>query len=317
MSMSMSGGPSRCGRQEPLEQQPERHRVGGRDAERVAHRRVGGAAPTLAEDVRPPAELDEVPHDEEVAGEPEVLDDVELVVDRAPRPGAQRQVLVRCRALAVAAAATVLGDLAQVLHLGQRLAVGLGARERRQVRRDERQVERRRPADLGGPLDDARVAGEAAGLLGARAQVGAGGGRQPRVELGEAAAGPHGGEGGGQPALRRRGVVDVVGGDALDAVAVRRARRGRRCGPSRAGRRGPTARPARGRARTPRSAAAARGGRPPGRRSTSAAGTAPLRQPVSAHASPAMSSATSASVNCGAPFSPARCPRLSVRARRP
>ena len=81
-------------RQEPLEQQPERHRVGGRDAERVAHRRVGGAAPTLAEDVRPPAELDEVPHDEEVAGETEVLDHVELVVDRAPRPGAQRQVLV-------------------------------------------------------------------------------------------------------------------------------------------------------------------------------------------------------------------------------
>jgi hypothetical protein len=32
------------------------------------------------------AELDEVPHDEEVAGEPELLDDVELTVDRGPRP---------------------------------------------------------------------------------------------------------------------------------------------------------------------------------------------------------------------------------------
>ena len=74
-------------RQEPLEQQPERHRVGGGDTSRVAHRRVGGAAPTLAEDVRLPAELDEVPHHEEVAGEPEVLDHVELVIDRAPRPG--------------------------------------------------------------------------------------------------------------------------------------------------------------------------------------------------------------------------------------
>ena len=47
-----------------------------------------------------------------------------------------------------------------------------------------------------------------------------GGGRQPRVELGEAAAGPYGGDGGGQLALRRRGVVDVVGGHALDARAV-------------------------------------------------------------------------------------------------
>jgi hypothetical protein len=34
-----------------------------------------------------PAELDEVPHHQEVAGEPELLDDVELVVDGAPTPG--------------------------------------------------------------------------------------------------------------------------------------------------------------------------------------------------------------------------------------
>ena len=118
-------------------------------------------------------------------------------------------------------ATALLGDLAQVLHLGQRLAVRTRrARERRQVRRHERQVERRRPADLGRPLDDARVAGEAAGLLGTRAQVRPGGGRQPRVELGEAATGPDGSDGGGQLALRRRGVVDVVGGHALDAGAV-------------------------------------------------------------------------------------------------
>ena len=73
------------GRQEPLEQQPERHRVGVGDAERVADRRVGGAAPALAVDVGPAAELDDVPHHEEVAGEPQRLDDVELVVDLGPR----------------------------------------------------------------------------------------------------------------------------------------------------------------------------------------------------------------------------------------
>ena len=79
------------GRQEALEQQAERHGVGGGDAEGVADGRVGGAPPALAEDVRAAAELDEVPHDEEVAGEAELLDDRQLVVDRAPRPGPQRR----------------------------------------------------------------------------------------------------------------------------------------------------------------------------------------------------------------------------------
>ncbi len=94
------------------------------------------------------------------------------------------------------------------------------ARERRQLRGDERQVERRRPADLGGQLDDARIAGEAAVLLGARAQVGAGGGRQPRVELVQAAPGAHRGDRGGQAPLGGGGVVDVVGGHALDMLTV-------------------------------------------------------------------------------------------------
>jgi hypothetical protein len=71
-------------RQEPLEQQPEGDGVGVGDAEGVADRRVGGAAPALAVDVGPAAELDDVPHHEEVAGEPEGLDDRQLVVDLGP-----------------------------------------------------------------------------------------------------------------------------------------------------------------------------------------------------------------------------------------
>ena len=119
-------------------------------------------------------------------------------------------------ALAVALPGAVFDEAAEVLHLAQHRP---GARERRQRRGDERQVERRRPADLGGQLDDAGIAGEAAALLGARAEVGAGRRRQPRVELGEAAARPDGGEGRRQAALRRRGVVGVGGGDAADVVA--------------------------------------------------------------------------------------------------
>ena len=48
--------------------------------------------------------------------------------------------------------------------------------------------------------------------------MGAGRRRQPRVELGEAAARAHGGEGGGETPLRRGGVVGVGGGDASDVA---------------------------------------------------------------------------------------------------
>ena len=71
-------------------------------------------------------------------------------------------------------------------------------------------------AQLGGPLHRAGPAGEAAGLLVARAQVGAGAGGQPAVELVEAAPGPHRRHRRGQRAAGRGGVVGVGGGDDVD-----------------------------------------------------------------------------------------------------
>ena len=68
-------------REEPLEEQAERDGVDVGDAERVADGRRGGRAPTLAEDVLAPAELDDVPHGQEVPREPERPDHPELVVD--------------------------------------------------------------------------------------------------------------------------------------------------------------------------------------------------------------------------------------------
>ncbi len=215
------GRPIALGRQEPLEQQSQRHRVGLGDAERITRRAVGRAATTLTEDVGPVAELDEIPHHQEVAGEPEVLDHVEFVVDGAPCPGTQRQVFVGGWPLAVPTATTLLDELAQVLHLGQRRARAVGvarAWERRQVWSDQGEIECRCPADLGGHLDHTGVAQEPAGLLGAAAQVGAGRCRKPRVELVEAAPGAHRGDGRGQLALRWRGVVHVVGGYAGQVV---------------------------------------------------------------------------------------------------
>ena len=72
-------------REEPLEQQAERDGVGLGDAERVTHRAVRRASPPLAVDVVDAAELDDVDEHEEVAGEAELLDHVELVRDLVHR----------------------------------------------------------------------------------------------------------------------------------------------------------------------------------------------------------------------------------------
>ena len=106
-----------------------------------------------------------------------------------------------------------LGQLPQPRHL----VVAGRAREGGQVGGHQVQVEGALAAQRGRPLHHPRVAGEAAGLLVARAQVGTGRRRQPAVDLVEAAAGPHRGQGGGQPAAGRGGVVDVVGGHHVDA----------------------------------------------------------------------------------------------------
>ena len=93
--------------------------------------------------------------------------------------------------------------------------------ERRQVGRNQREIEGRGPPDLGSGFDHARVAHEPAGLLGATAQMSTGRCRQPRVELVEAAPGTYRSNCCSQPALRRRGVVHVVGGHAGQVVARR------------------------------------------------------------------------------------------------
>ena len=69
------------GGEEPLEEQIERDGIGLGDPERVANRAVRRAPPALAVDVVDPAELDDVVEQEEVAGEAELLDHPELVVD--------------------------------------------------------------------------------------------------------------------------------------------------------------------------------------------------------------------------------------------
>src|SRR5258708_14634158 len=87
-------------------------RVGVGDAERVTHGGVRGRASTLAKDVVVPAELDDVPYDQEISGKTELLDEREFVVDLSVR--ARHPLVITW---AIPPARTSLGDLAQPLHL--------------------------------------------------------------------------------------------------------------------------------------------------------------------------------------------------------
>ena len=151
------------------------------------------------------AEGDDVDEEEEVAGEPELVDHVELVGELARGP------LVVGVAGRVAHRGAAGGELPEPGHVGvpgRDVEVG-------QVGGGEPQVERAGGGDLDGAFDRARPAREPAGLLGGTAELREGGAGQPAVELVEGASGPDRGQRGGERPLPAGGVVDVVGGDHL------------------------------------------------------------------------------------------------------
>ncbi len=194
-------------REEALEEQPEVDGVDVGDTERVADGRVGRRAAALAVDVEPPAHPRDVPHHEEVAGEAQLADHGELVLDLLPRAGhplGPGRPVARQRPLG-----HQLAQVALLVHAGGDGEVG-------QPRRDQTQVEGAGAPELGRPLDHAGPAGEAPGLLGRRAQAGRRGRGQPALQLGQRAARPHRGERGGEPEPGRRGVVHVVGRHGVD-----------------------------------------------------------------------------------------------------
>ena len=76
-------------RQKPLEQQIHPDRIDGGDAQAVADGAVGRRAAPLDENPLLAAEIDDVPDDQEVAGEIELLDQVQFALD-LPRVRAAR-----------------------------------------------------------------------------------------------------------------------------------------------------------------------------------------------------------------------------------
>jgi hypothetical protein len=119
-------------------------------------------------------------------------------------------------ARAVALGRADLGEVPQPGGLG----VAGGHRVRRQLGGDELEVEGALLGDLEAGGEQPRVAAVHVRHLLRRADV-LRGGRQPPVELVEAAAGVHGGQGVGERLVPGRGAVDVPGGDRRDPGRVR------------------------------------------------------------------------------------------------
>ena len=149
--------------EEPLEEQAESDSVSVRDAEGEADRRVGCRPPTLAVDVAAVTELGDVVDDEEVAGEAQEVDHVELMVDLGP---SARHSLGSPRSIATSCAA--LDEMAEI----GRLVHARWAGEARQPRRDQSQIEGALSGDADRGLQRSWPAAKSTRLLPRRTQAG-------------------------------------------------------------------------------------------------------------------------------------------------
>ena len=157
-------------RQEPFEQEIHADRIDGRDAEAVAHGAVGRAPASLHEDVVLPAEIHDVPDDEKVAGEIELLDEIELA-------GHLRAGAIVIRLVAVARAE--VGNLPEKRRLRFTLRHGVIGKPIAEIR--HRVLQPR--GEVGGALDRAGHVGEQRRHLGRRLEIPFGVRRQPAARM--------------------------------------------------------------------------------------------------------------------------------------
>jgi hypothetical protein len=183
------------------------HRVDGGDRQRVADRGVGGRASALGHDPLTLAEADDVPDDEEVAGQVELFDEVELALDLGLGTGGERP---------IAGAGAVPGYLAQVGDGGLGGRQGVVGEAVAEVRQGELEL----LGELGGGAHRAGLVGEQGGGLGGRAQVAL------AVAVEDGAGGVEGdpladaGEDVGELFVLAPGVADAAGGDERQAEAA-------------------------------------------------------------------------------------------------
>ncbi len=186
--------------QEALEQQLHLDRIDRRDPEAVADGAVGRRPAALHEDVLLPAVVDDVPDDQEVAGEIELLDEIELAGD------------LRARLLVIRAIAIARADFR---HVAQERRRGLARRHG--IDREAISQIRHRVLE---PLGQRLRACERFGKIGeelrhhlGRLEISLGVSRQPSAGGIERGVMPHAGEHVEERAIGRRRAAHVVGGD--------------------------------------------------------------------------------------------------------
>ena len=191
--------------EEPLEGEMEPDRVDPGQPETAAHRRVGPRAPDLAVDVLGAGEVHDVLHHQEVTGKAQGLDDVQLVLESAPRTGVDTVFAPR-----VHVPCPFPGEMTQILHLVPEVA---GHGEIGQIGRHQPQIEGEPPAQLGTPRHRPGVTGEAPGHLGGMFQVSLVTGRSEPIGDCKGAAASDSGQHLGEVGVFRVVIVDLVGGD--------------------------------------------------------------------------------------------------------
>src|SRR5260370_36790166 len=68
-----------------FEKQVHADRINGSDAQRVTHRAIGSGAAALHEDIVLAATADDIPYDQDIAGEIEVFDQVQFACNQLGR----------------------------------------------------------------------------------------------------------------------------------------------------------------------------------------------------------------------------------------
>ena len=193
--------------EEALEEELHRHGVDRRDAERIADGAVRGRAASLTEDATLATEADDVPDDEEVAGEVELGDDGQLVLELpAHAVGDRPPTLARAGLRELAQVA--LRRLAGLQRIVGKAIGQVGERERTAL------------GDAPAFADPCRRVAEERRHLFCRPEMTLGIRQQAASGLVDRRAEPDAGEDVEQRAVGRHGVSDVVGRDHGDVVRV-------------------------------------------------------------------------------------------------
>ena len=189
--------------EESLEGKMEPDRIDPGQSDTPTHRRVGPRPPDLAIDVLITGKIDQVLDHQEVAGELESLDDVQLVLK--PTPGLRVDTVVGPR---VHVPCSLPGEMTEIVHL---VAEVFRHREVGQPRGNQTKIKGEPSSHLAGSSNHARVTSKSVGHLLGVFQIPLVAGRPESVGLSQSPASPDGGKHFGEIGVSTIVIMNLVG----------------------------------------------------------------------------------------------------------